>query len=77
MRTSAEDSRVSDIWDSRKMMSSEQTETEVLGRLPRKQHLSNQLPHIHNFASSLSVKWEKSCFSTEQRAVLLAHLVTV
>lgn len=40
MRTSAEDSRVSDMWDSRKMMSSEQTETEVFGLFPKTRHLS-------------------------------------
>ncbi len=38
MRTRAEDSRVSEIQDSRKMMSSEQTETEVFGLFPKKQH---------------------------------------
>lgn len=37
MRASTEDSRVSDLWDSRKMMSSKKTETVVFGPLPEKQ----------------------------------------
>lgn len=49
MRTSSEDSRVSDIWDSRKMMSSVQTETEVFGLLPKKQHRSIELPRLYHF----------------------------
>lgn len=49
MRSRAEDSRVSDTQDRRKMMSSEQTETKVFGLLPNKQHL----PPLNSHASTV------------------------
>lgn len=68
MKTSAEDSRVSDTWDSRKMMSSEQTETEVFGLFPKTQHLSPRSHAFTIFASSSLIKWGEKVVFLQNRA---------
>lgn len=76
MSANAEDSRVSDIWDSRMMMSSEQTETEVFGLFPKKQHIPPPNSHaLTIFASSSLIKWKKSSFSTELHHIISSAVV--
>lgn len=57
-------------------MSSEQTETEVFGQFPKKQHLSSplQLPRRYHFCFLILNQVEKNCFSAEQTE--LQHIIT-
>lgn len=61
------------------MMSSEQTETEVFGLFPKKEHLSPPSSHaLAIFASSSLIKWKKKLFfyRTELQHIISSGVVT-